>query len=424
MSESITTTREEKYSVRQLIGIGVVTRLLMSTLTKMFWPFLPLIASGMGVSTIVIGWLLSSRSVVGLVSPWFGALADRRGYRDVMQIGLFLCAIGYFIVGSSTNVWMAGIGMMIGGLGDFIFGPTLQAYLSARLPYAQRARGLGVLEYSWALASIIGLFFVGQLIEISSWRAPFLLISSVLFVIAFWYKNLPEADQPVQTTPPQGVRKGPPPPVPALSAAEELEEGLGVGANLVKFLDLGPNWRSTWATMFASGFVLFGAIHLFTSYGTWLSQEYALGAAQLGQVAFILGCGDLCGSVLVSVLNDRFGKRRAFLWGSLIAAICFLSLSFFNSGLIAAVIGLILVRFAFEFTIVSSIPLLSEQVPEQRGKVLTLRSISSLLAGVIAGISSPWAYATYGVIGLSAISSISVLVGFAMIVAWVREPEM
>ena len=82
----------------------------------------------------------------------FGALADRRGYRDVMQIGLFLNALGYFIVGSSINVWMAAIGMMLGGLGHFVFGPTLQAYLSARLPYAQRARGLGILEYSWALA--------------------------------------------------------------------------------------------------------------------------------------------------------------------------------------------------------------------------------------------------------------------------------
>lgn len=404
MSDSVSTFENEKYSVRQLIGIGVVTRLLMSTLTKMFWPFLPLIASGMNISLITMGWLLSLRSVVGLLSPWFGALADRRGYRDVMQIGLFLTAVGYFIVGSSTNVWMAAIGMMVGGLGDFIFGPTLQAYLSARLPYAQRARGLGMLEYSWALASIIGLFLVGQLIELSSWRMPFLLISSVLFVAAFWYKKLPSAHVPAKpTTTAQNT--------PSLT-----------WSNLVAFFDLGASNRSIWGILLASGFTLFGAIHLFLSYGSWLSQDYALGAAQLGQVAFILGCGDLCGSVLVSVLNDRFGKRRAFLWGCLPAALCFLVLPFFNNGLVAAVIGLVIVRFAFEFTIVSSIPLLSEQAPEQRGKALTMRSVTTFLAGVIAGISSPWAYAHYGVAGLSTVSAVSLLIAFVLIATLVKEP--
>lgn len=403
MSDSVSTFEDEKYSVRQLISIGVMTRLLMSTLTKMFWPFLPLIASGMNISLITMGWLLSLRSVVGLLSPWFGALADRRGYRDVMQIGLLLTAVGYFIVGSSTNVWMAAIGMMVGGLGDFIFGPTLQAYLSARLPYAQRARGLGMLEYSWALASIIGLFFVGQLIELSSWRMPFLLISSVLFVAAFAYKKLPSAHVPAK---------------PTTTAQNPFSL---TWSNMVAFFDLGASNRSIWGILFASGFVLFGSMHVFLSYGSWLSQDYGLGAAQLGQVAFILGCGDLCGSVLVSVLNDRFGKRRAFLWGCLLASICFLGLPFFNSGLVAAVIGLTFVRFAFEFTVVSSIPLLSEQAPEQRGKALTMRSLTSFLGGVVAGISSPWAYTHYGVVGLSTVSAVSFFIAFVLIATLVKE---
>jgi len=114
-------------------------------------------------------------------------------------------------------------------------------------------------------------------------------------------------------------------------------------SNIVAFFDLGASTRSTWGILFASGFVLFGAMHLFISYGSWLSQEYALGAAQLGQVAFILGCGIWYGSVLVSVLNDRFGKRRAFLWGCLLASICFLALPFFKNGLIAALIGLVFI---------------------------------------------------------------------------------
>ncbi|MGB0387136.1 MAG: MFS transporter [Ardenticatenaceae bacterium] len=403
----------ERFSVRQLIGIGLITRLFMATGTQMFFPFLPIIASGMGISTIAMGRLISLRSVVGLVSPFFGALADRRGYRQVMRIGLFLSALAYFLLGSSNAVWMAALGMMLAGLGSFIFTPALQAYLSARMPYARRARGLGVLEYSWALAGIVGLFAVGQLIEISSWRVPMFLIGGTLFVAGVFYKQLPSVGQLGEIAPTEqhAAREM----APTDSATQPTWK------QVVSFFDLGANNRSTWATMWASGFIMFAALHVFISYGSWLSEEYGLSAGQLGQVAFVLGCGDLCGSVLVSVLNDRIGKRRGFLWGCGVSCVGFFVMPFFNTALVPAVIGIILARSSFEFTIVGSIPLLSEQVPEQRGKVLTLRSTTTFLGGVIAGFSSPWAYAHYGAWGLGLVSGVSMLIAFLLIVAFVRD---
>ena len=47
------------------------------------------------------------------------------------------------------------------GLGIACFVPNLHAYLSARLPYSLRARGLGMVEYSWALTGIIGAVALG-----------------------------------------------------------------------------------------------------------------------------------------------------------------------------------------------------------------------------------------------------------------------
>ena len=63
--------------------------------------------------------------------------------------------------------------MLLVGLGSFSFVPTLQAYLSNRLPYQQRARGLGILEYAWALSGIVGLYLVGQLLDMAGWQMPF-----------------------------------------------------------------------------------------------------------------------------------------------------------------------------------------------------------------------------------------------------------
>ncbi|MEZ4582720.1 MAG: hypothetical protein R3A10_13970 [Caldilineaceae bacterium] len=71
------------------------------------------------------------RSAMGLFAPIFGAVADRRGYRPVMQISL-LGAAGLIWLGLSRNVWMAASGMIRMGLGFTSF-----AAQHARLPGAR-----------------------------------------------------------------------------------------------------------------------------------------------------------------------------------------------------------------------------------------------------------------------------------------------
>ena len=63
-----------------------------------------------------------------------------------------LAAILHLVV---ITPWMVVAGMMLAGLGIGIFVPNLQAYVSGKLPYTLRARGLGMIEYSWALTGII-----------------------------------------------------------------------------------------------------------------------------------------------------------------------------------------------------------------------------------------------------------------------------
>ena len=125
-----------------------------------------------------MGRLVALRSAMGLFSPLFGAAADRHSYRRVLQLGLLSGAAGMTIVGLSSSVWMAVPGMILSGLCFAAFVPTLQAYVSARLPYSRRARGLGILEYSWAITGIFGLYLMGQLIEATSWRAPFFVLGA------------------------------------------------------------------------------------------------------------------------------------------------------------------------------------------------------------------------------------------------------
>jgi predicted MFS family arabinose efflux permease len=85
------------------------------------------------------------------------------------------------------------------------------------------------------------------------------------------------------------------------------------------------------------------------------------------------------------------------------------------------VISLILVRFSFEVGIVSTIPLMSEQVPEQRGKVLTLGAVVNLLAATLVGFTGPWAYTQLGVWGLGPVSAIAIFCSLLVLWRWVKE---
>ena len=396
--------QDETFSVRRLIAVGLATRLLLDTGIQIFFPFLPVIAAGLGSNTIALGRLVSLRSAMGLVAPLFGALADRRGYRTVMRLGLLLAALGYLVIAISNNLWLAAVGMILAGLGTFAFVPAIQAYLSSRLPYARRARGLGILEYAWALAGIVGLFLAGMLIDAAGWRAPLFILSGGLFVAWLFYQALPPAR-------PEGSGS-------AVTAGTAPMARL---ARLSTFFNLGANRRSAWSTIAAGGLIMFAAMHLFISFGAWLVAEYGLSPAGLGRVALILGVADLGGSGLVSLISDRAGKRRSVSLGAAVACVGFLCLPLFNTDIVAAMIGLIWVRFAFEFTLVSNMTLLSEQVPAQRGKVLTLGAAATLLGSTVAGFTGPPVYARFGVPGLGVIPAVAFLITLVLMRRLVHE---
>jgi MFS family permease len=99
-----------------------------------------------------------------------------------MRIALVIAGSGLLVIGVSERLWVTAVGMILAGTGTFGFVPVLQAYLSARLPIRRRARGLGIMEYGWALAGIFGLYGFGFLIERTSWRVPFYIMGGVFLV--------------------------------------------------------------------------------------------------------------------------------------------------------------------------------------------------------------------------------------------------
>ncbi len=396
-----------------LMTVSVLTRLLVNTAGQLFNPFLTIIAAGLGTDVVMLGRMLGAYNATSLLSPFFGSLADRWGYRTTLRLELLIGIIGLLLVGSAVSLSMALVGLMVMGLGFFSFVPTLRAYLAELLPYHRRARGFGILEYSWALSGIVGLSLMGQLIAVAGWRAPFFVLAGGLFVAWLVYLELPPTNR-AEPTAPQTVSAVPP--VRGVVATVRM-----AWSQMTAFLHLASNRRSTWATILGGTFANFGMLHIATTYGAWLVTAYGLSAQQLGTVALVIGCADLCGSVAASLVADRLGKRRSVLVSWSAAAAVAFCLPWFDVSLYGAVTALVLLRVAAEYGIISHLSLVSGQSATERGKVMTLAFAIGRTGGTLASFTGPPAYTAYGIWGLGPAAGIAIVLAVLITLIGTRE---
>jgi predicted MFS family arabinose efflux permease len=346
-----------------------------------------------------------------------------------MRLGLFLTGAGMLILATGGSMPVLIIGMVIWGVGQVGYTPSIQAYLSSKLPYEKRSRFLGILEYSWALAGILGLSLMGVLIEWFGWRVPLYVLGGGLLLASAVFRMLPMVESGEKQPPdeeemrghgsekkePQGDRKD-------VEVPLFCRDGARLWAGRVRrFFYLGAHQGSAWGAVVLNFFNFFAMFHIMIIHGGWLEQSYGLRASQLGGVALLLGIFDWSASILVSLFGDRIGKRRSVTLGITGIALSSALLPLLDFGIAGALFALVLVRFSFEFTTVSNFPLLSEQFPEKRGKVMSFSLAGGLMGSTIAATTGPAAFFRFGVWGLGPVSLSAALMSLLLIRRVVRE---
>ncbi len=415
--------------VGYLVGIGIFAKFFVDTSIQLFNPFLLIYAGGIGVGSLTMGRLISLRNLSGLIAPVIGNLADRHGYRLLMRINLLLAALGILLFSMGENLWLLYIGMVIWGAGQGGFGPNVHSYLSSLLPYHQRSKYLGILEYSWAFAGIIGLFLIGLVIETGGWKLPLYLLAGGLIASAMLVGTLPgnreekaTAGGGDMTGDASGDMIGQ-----SAGSREQRSEEHGSGEYLspvrraLAFFHLGLYQRSAWGAVLVNLFNFFALLHIMIIHGAYLAEEFSMTPAGLGTVALLMGLFDWAGSILVSLAGDKIGKRKSVMIGTAGMLCFFLLLPFSKHGLPLALIGLILPRFFFEFATVSNFPLLSEQFPAQRGKIISLGVAGGLVGTTIAAVTGPEAYVEFGLWGLGPVSAVATVFSMLLLIFFVRE---
>jgi predicted MFS family arabinose efflux permease len=357
--------------LRLHIAFFTFIRMVSSTAFRMVYPFLPVFRDALGVPLEQLTGAIGARSLVAaIVGPFFASLGDRRGRRTGMLIGM-----GLFMAGCAVVVFLPTflgfvIALVLTLVGKVTFDPSMQAYIGDRVPYQRRSLAIAVTEISWSGAFILGIPVVGWFIARFGWLSPFPLLGlMVLACVIVMLLTIPR-DQPHKVKP----------------------------QNLAANLKLIANSPAARAGLLFTLFSCMANEVIGLIFGVWLEASFGLQLAALGLAAAVLGIAELSGESLVAVLTDRLGKRRSIILGTLVNCLAVIALPFTKGSLPAAMVALFFFYISFEFTIVSSIPLLTEVLPSARATMMsgffTLASIGRAVSSWITPLLYAQGFAT------------------------------
>jgi len=338
----------------------------LNTGYRMVYLFLPALARGLQVEPQAIIQAVAARSALGLGAALLGSLADLRGRRTVMVAGTAIFAAGCLLLTiwpSYTTFYLA---MLAVALSKILFDPAALAYLGDRVAYERRGLVLGVGELAWSGSILLGVPAAGWLMDRAGWKAPFPWLAVYSLVAGAWMAHQLAPDSQAggaQNSMRSGLRT-----VLASGSALAL---LAVGLLLT-------------AANEAVGIVL----------GLWLESSFQLQLAALGAASAVIGAAELGGEGLVAGLVDRLGKRRSVALGILGSSLSALALPALGRTLGGGLLGVFLYYLIFEFTIVASLPLMTEQVPQARATLLAVniagfslgRSLGAMVGGPLYGV--------------------------------------
>jgi len=347
--------------------IFMVLRTILNTMHRMVYPFLAVFARGLGVDVTLLSLVLTGRSFVGMFAPVLGAIADQRGRRFGMLLGIFLFIMGMSLMALAPSFLTFSIAILLAILSKYLFDPSMQAYFGDRIPYERRGTALAVTEGAWSLAFVAGVPLMGWLIARFGWNAPFPLLAGlglVMFLVIWGVVPRNDHAQPTVASV-KNVRV----------VLTNLTALAGISIAL---------WASAANEL----------VNLI--FGVWLEDSFGLKIAALAGASAVIGLSELSGEGLVALTTDRLGKPRALTLGLIGNILASLLLPVVGRTELGALVGLFLFYITFEYVLVSHIPLMTEVMPNARATLLSFNVTGHSLGRMIGALIATFVYERFG----------------------------
>jgi len=372
-------------------GAATLCRLVLNTARRFAYPFAPALSRGLGVHLTAVTSLIAVNQATSIIGIFFGPLADRLGYRLMMLAGLVMLVVGMFAGGFLPFYSVILLSFFLAGLAKTVFDPALQAYVGERVPFQKRGLVIGLLEFSWAGSTLVGIPGIALLIDRFGWRAPFFVLGGLgIFGILALIILIPGDKRKTDTHHASFS---------VLNALRQLAQQ-----------------RAPLGTL---GFAFLFAIandNLFVVYGAWLEESFSLSIVALGMGTSIIGAAELLGESLTACFADRLGLKRSIIIGIILSAMCYVILPFSSQTLPRAFMGLFVLFLIFEFTIVSSLSLSTELLPTSRATMMSGFFAAAGLGRVIGSLIGGHIWLAGGILATGLVSGVICVVALVSFV--------
>ena len=369
-------------------GAATLCRLVLNTARRFAYPFAPALSRGLGVHLTAVTSLIAINQATGIIGIFSGPLADRFGYRLMMIAGLVMLVLGMLAGGFLPFYGVILVTFFLAGLAKTVFDPALQAYVGQRVPFQKRGLVIGLLEFSWAGSTLVGIPGIALLIDRLGWRAPFFVLGGLgVFSILTFVILIP-----------RDRRKA---------------DAHHNSPNMLSSLKQLIQQRAPLGTL---GFALFFSIandNLFVVYGAWLEESFSMSIVALGVGTSIIGAAELLGESLTASFGDRLGLKRSIIIGIILSMLCYVILPFLSQTLSRAFMSLFALFLIFEFTIVSSLSLSTELLPLSRATMMSGFFAASGLGRVIGSLIGSHIWLAGGILATGLVSG--VICGLALL---------
>ncbi len=358
----------------------------MNTSFRMIYPFLAVFARGLGVEIGVISRLVANRALIGAATPFLFPFIETRGRKFGLLLGLGLFILGMGIVALAPSFFTFGAALILAMVAYTIFVPSLSSYVVDHVSYEKRGRAIAITEFSWSLAFFLGVPAVGFIIARSNWSGPFWALG-VLGIAAFIFIVLTLKDSVKPAHPAEGI----------FGNFKAIITTPGV------------------LIAFSIGMCITAANEVVNlMFGVWLEDSFKLQIAALAGASAVIGLSELGGEGLVALFADRIGKVRAAGVGILANCSAAVLLPIIGRTEPGALVGLFLFFISFEFTIVSTIPLMTEMMPSARATTLSFAGAANFIGRAVGALLAPTLY-TFGFFIVTGAAVVFNLAGLAAV---------
>lgn len=382
--------------------------------------FLPTLALAFDSSTATLALVLGLAEASGLSTVLVGRRLDAG--RERLVIIAALCGVAVAstlaLVGS---IWTFAVAAVVLGASAGHVTVAGHAWISARVPFDRRARFIGIYEISWASALLIGVPIIALLISGFGWRGPFVAVAGLALVAAGLIGTINDGAMAEQQQPAHQPPTAQPPSAPPSPKASQSAPGSTVRPSAAAGPRATPLTIDAWLIIAASAAVAMAGLTTIVVAGTWLDEAFGISTGGVGLVAMTFGAAELLASTSSSAFADRLGKRRT-MQATVLATLVGLAVIFAaGSALAVGIVGLLIFFVGFEYSIVTSFSLISEAMPDARGRVLGIGNGANTLSRGIGVSSAGVLYERFGIAGPATLSAAAAGVTLVLLTAVARR---